>query len=107
MHEQTKSVAFSPQTNYTDRSKAASGEAVPIFAGRRCCLVGSLRTYSFKKLLSYCHEAELIPFQTLYLSENLLSSGIETETFEFVARNSNHRGRENARRTYNNLRQKQ
>jgi hypothetical protein len=43
-----------------------------------------------KYLLSYPHEAEWIPFQTHYFSENLVAPGIETETSGSVARNSDH-----------------
>jgi hypothetical protein len=47
-------------------------------------------TFPFKYLLSYTHEAEWTPFQTLYFSENLVAPGIEPGISESVANNSDH-----------------
>jgi hypothetical protein len=45
-------------------------------------------TFSFKQFLNCPHEAEWTPFQTPYLSENLVEPKIKPETSESVARNS-------------------
>jgi hypothetical protein len=47
-------------------------------------------TFPFKWLLSYTHEAEWTPFQTHYVSENVVAWGIEPGTSGSVARNSDH-----------------
>jgi hypothetical protein len=49
-------------------------------------------TFYSKQLLNCTHEAEWTPFQTHYLSENLVAPGIEPGTSVSVARNSDHRG---------------
>jgi hypothetical protein len=36
------------------------------------------------------HKAEWTPFQTHYVSENLVALGIEPETSGYIARNSDH-----------------
>jgi hypothetical protein len=46
--------------------------------------------FSFKKLLSYPHEAEWTPLLTHYISENVVASGIKPGTSGSVARNSDH-----------------
>jgi hypothetical protein len=48
------------------------------------------RSRFFKQLLSCDHEAEWTPFQTPYLSENLVGPGIEPGPTGSVARNSDH-----------------
>jgi hypothetical protein len=47
-------------------------------------------TFSFKQLLNYPHEAEWTPFQTHYLSDNLVTPGIEPGTSGYVVRNAYH-----------------
>jgi hypothetical protein len=49
------------------------------------------RYFSFKQLLKYPHEAEGIPFQAHYFSENLVAPRIELGTSGYVARNSDHK----------------
>jgi hypothetical protein len=46
--------------------------------------------FSFKSLLIYLHEVKWIPFQTQCHSANLVAPGIEHETSEFGAKNSDH-----------------
>jgi hypothetical protein len=47
-------------------------------------------TFSLKQLLSCTHEAEWTPLQIHNFSENLAAPGIESGTYESVARNSDH-----------------
>jgi hypothetical protein len=47
-------------------------------------------TFSFKELLTYPHEAEWTPFQTQYVSENLLVPGMKPRTSRSLARNYDH-----------------
>jgi hypothetical protein len=47
-------------------------------------------TICFKQLLNYPHEAEGIPFQIHYFSENLVAPGIELGTSGSVGRNAGH-----------------
>jgi hypothetical protein len=67
-----------------------SAEIVPTFADRGCHVVTvkdpygrdlvfltGAATFFIEKLLSCTHEAEWIPFQTHYFSENLVAQGIE------------------------------
>jgi hypothetical protein len=46
-------------------------------SGRILIFLTGAATFSPKKLLICTHEAEWIPFQTHYFSENLVSPGIE------------------------------
>jgi hypothetical protein len=75
---------------YWPSDRRLSAKLVPTFADRGCRVVSMTdpygrilrfldryRYFSSKQLLSCTHEAEGTPFQTRYLSENLLELGIE------------------------------
>jgi hypothetical protein len=59
-----------------------------------CRILGFLdrsRYFFFEVAPQFCtHEAEWIPFQTHYFSENLVAPGIELVTSGSVAKNSDH-----------------
>jgi hypothetical protein len=61
INNKTKSVAFSPQTNYTDLPTAAAGEVVPNFAGRGRC-VDSAANF-FCSYLSFLDRSRYFPFK--------------------------------------------
>jgi hypothetical protein len=76
---------------------------VPTFADRGCHVVSVTdpygrvldfldrnRYFSSNWLLNCTQEAEWIPFQTHYFSENLVASGIDSWTSGSAARNSDH-----------------
>jgi hypothetical protein len=43
--------------------------------------------FSFKQLLTYLHKAEWTTFQTHYVSEHLVATGIEAGTPGYVSKN--------------------
>jgi hypothetical protein len=88
---------------YRPRYCCLSAKLVPTFVGRGCRVVSATNPhrrflgilqqslYYFFQVVPQCtHEAEWTPFQTHYFSENLVALGIEPETSEYVARNSDH-----------------
>jgi hypothetical protein len=58
--------------------------------GRILGFLDRSRYFSIKQLLSCTHEAEWTPFQTHYVSENVIAPGIDPGTFGSVTKNSDH-----------------
>jgi hypothetical protein len=50
--------------------------------GRILGFLDRSRHFSFKKIFNFTHEAEWIPFQTNYFSENLVAPEIEPGTLD-------------------------
>jgi hypothetical protein len=105
MINKTDSVAFSPQTNYTDWTIAAGRRILlttstdrEMSRGQRggahggwSRISGSIGTATFLSSSSsfILTRAECTPFQTHCYSENMVATGIEPGTSELAARNSN------------------
>jgi hypothetical protein len=92
-------MTFSPQAKCTDWATAAPGEAIANFCGQRVLRgqhIGSVWSIisifyaetaiiSSEYLLNFPHKGWVDPFQSQYLSENVVQPGIETEISGSVA----------------------